>query len=97
MKEEISLFVDDMRDPPTSEWVVAKTSAEAIDILKTENVSKCSLDHDLGGDDTGYKVVCWMEENDVWPSGGVYCHSANPVGRKRIQAAIDRHSRIQNR
>lgn len=42
---------------------------------------------------TGYDVVCWMEENGVWPSGGVRVHSANPVGRQRMQQVIDRHYR----
>jgi len=88
----IRLYVDDIRNPVFSglrDWVVAKTSAEAIEILKTQNVIECSLDHDLGGDDTGYIVACWMEENNVWPKDGTFCHSANPIGRHRITAVIN--------
>jgi hypothetical protein len=40
---------------------------------------------------TGYSVICWMEENNVWPKDGVKVHSMNPVGRQRMQAVIDRH------
>lgn len=40
---------------------------------------------------TGYDVVCWMEENNVWPRDGVRCHSANPVGRARIEQVIAKH------
>lgn len=40
---------------------------------------------------TGYDVVCWMEEHGVWPPHGVAVHSMNPVGRTRMQQAIDRH------
>lgn len=42
---------------------------------------------------TGYDVVCWMEENNVWPIDGVRVHSANPVGRARMQQVIDKHYR----
>ena len=40
---------------------------------------------------TGYDVICWMEENDVWPPDGVRCHSSNPVGRARIESVIAKH------
>jgi hypothetical protein len=40
---------------------------------------------------TGYDVILWMEENNVWPSHGVICHSMNPVGRQRINAVIEKH------
>jgi hypothetical protein len=40
---------------------------------------------------SGYDVVCWMEENNVWPAEGVAVHSMNPVGRQRMQQVIDRH------
>ena len=42
---------------------------------------------------TGYDVVCWMEENNVWPPDGVVVHSMNPAGRQRMQQVIDRHYR----
>ncbi len=89
----VRLFVDDQREPEwfgLEGWVVARTSAEALAALSAGNVVECSLDHDLGGDDTGYKVVCWMEENNVWPKVGTQCHSANPVGKQRIEAVIRR-------
>jgi hypothetical protein len=40
---------------------------------------------------TGYAVVCWMEENNVWPPDGVRVHSEKAAGRERMQAVIDRH------
>lgn len=86
-------------------WVWAKTAEEAIEILKTGRVIRASLDHDLSWEHypwnqvnpqeykqkTGYDVVCWMEENNVWPRRGVEVHSMNPVGRQRMQQVIDRH------
>jgi len=40
---------------------------------------------------TGYNVILWMEENNVWPTHGVRCHSMNPVGRDRINTVIKKH------
>lgn len=39
---------------------------------------------------TGYTLVCWMEETDNWPGAKPTVHSANPVGRARMQMVIDR-------
>jgi hypothetical protein len=96
-KKHVRMFVDDIRNPGLDlgeefyTWIVVRTVAAAIDMLKTCDVVECSLDHDLGGRQTGYDIVCWMEENDVWPRDGVYCHSANPVGYARIMSVINRH------
>jgi hypothetical protein len=97
------LWLDDVREPWKhgfigAEW--AKTADDAIARLKRGDIIFASLDHDLTLDDTvgqpkgektGYDVVCWMEENNVWPSDGVVVHSMNPAGRARMQAVIDRH------
>lgn len=39
---------------------------------------------------TGYDLVCWMEENNIWPKYKPKVHSANPVGRLRMQQVIDK-------
>lgn len=86
-------------------WAWAQTADQAIELLKTGKVTKASLDHDLAiehmpfagvseadyKEKTGYHVVCWMEENDVWPPDGVIVHSMNPVGRTRMLQVIHRH------
>lgn len=41
---------------------------------------------------TGYQVVLWMAEHDVWPSEAIYVHSANPVGANNICAVVDRYA-----
>lgn len=40
---------------------------------------------------TGYSFVCWMEVTGMWPLEKPTVHSANPVGRAKMQTAIDRH------
>jgi len=39
---------------------------------------------------TGYTLVCWMEETGHWPREKPRVHSANPVGRMKMQLAINR-------
>ena len=99
----MKLWLDDLRDPAVHGhigWTWAKTAEEAIALLKTGKVTEASLDHDLsieatiGAADwarevTGYDVVCWMEENDVWPRDGTRVHSMNPEGRRRMEFAIE--------
>jgi hypothetical protein len=93
----LELWLDDIRKPPDS-WqsdhiiVWAKTAAETIALLRTGEVTYASLDHDLGLQEgnSGYAVVCWMEENGIWPKDGVDVHSMNVVGRKRMEAVIER-------
>lgn len=40
---------------------------------------------------TGYDLICWMEENNVWPRLGVEVHSANPSGREKMYRVIKKH------
>src|SRR3990167_2628476 len=40
---------------------------------------------------TGYDLCKWMVENNVWPSGNIYIHSSNPVGRDNMKQLIDRY------
>ncbi len=40
---------------------------------------------------TGYQVTLWMAKRNVWPSK-VSVHSANPVGRQRMIAVIEKYA-----
>lgn len=102
----MKLWLDDCRPPymhGCQGWHWAKTAAEAIMVLNTGKVDEASLDHDLAEEHypwncsaiekttgTGYDVVCWMEENNVWPVNGTRVHSMNPIGRARMEQVIER-------
>lgn len=100
----IDFWLDDLRDPARHGcigWTWVKTADEAIALLATGRVREASLDHDLtieqtlgqrSSEPTGYTVVCWMEENGVWPPKGVRVHSQNPAGRARMEAVIRRYT-----
>lgn len=91
------LFIDDLRDSPGVEWVVARSSSEAISLLKDRGCpARISFDHDLGGDDTAMVVAKWLIETDLNCSGRFLpdkfefsVHSANPVGAANIQGLLD--------
>lgn len=73
----MKLWLDDIRDPCANgrigyTWV--KTAQEAVEALKTGQVTFASLDHDLTvratlgdwkNEITGYHVVEWMYRNDI--------------------------------
>lgn len=72
--------------------------------MESGRVTEMSLDHDLGlidGDreHTGYDVLTWLEERVAiagFRPPTIHVHSANPVGRRRMEmaiASIQRHAR----
>lgn len=98
----MKLWVDDERPAPDRTWRVARTSADAIDVLYHQGceppnlksgesddwIEEISLDHDLGGDDTGFKVIDWMVEWAEFPPV-ITVHTSNPPARKRMLAALN--------
>lgn len=96
------LYLDDVRDAPKWEEVITVRSAKlAIMLLELLPFDMVSLDHDLGTTMTGYDVAKWIEQKTFSDSGYIppmiQIHSANPVGRANIQAAIDSIWRIMER
>lgn len=100
----MNLWLDDIRDPSQFgcigfTWV--KTAQEAIALLETGTVESASFDHDLSieatmgnwrNEITGYDVILWLEEHpEFWPVGGVRVHSANPIGKQRMNVVIEKH------
>lgn len=94
------LWVDDLRPPPTPDWLWAKTYAQAVYYISKYGtppytMNEISLDHDLGEERTGYDVAKFYAElvNGNWlPKPKlITVHSANPPGRENIQSVIDRY------
>jgi hypothetical protein len=92
-----ALYIDDLRTPPNDEWVIARSSSEAIGLMqKLGCPRKISFDHDLGGSDTAMVVAKWMVEADLDSSGQFIpvdfvfeIHSANPVGSANIRGLLE--------
>jgi hypothetical protein len=100
----MKLYLDDMRDHPEG-WTRAYTADHAKNILGSGEIEFASLDHDLDcyyhssydmGVETGYHVVRFMVENDIWPHLGVRIHTDNDWGRKNMQSLIETYSPYEN-
>ena len=97
----IRLWLDDERPAPDG-WVHARTAYEAIEFLLAGDVSEVSLDHDLGPPDAGdgYQVACAIEQFAVLGRLSRLAwrlHTANPVGRGRMEAALQGAERAWGR
>jgi hypothetical protein len=88
------LWLDDVREPPDSDWVWVKTSLAAIKMLRSIIFELVSLDHDLGLDaGSGYEVLVYIEaeahRNPKFQVPKMIVHSSNPPARKRMLQAIE--------
>jgi hypothetical protein len=77
-----------MRPAPEG-WVRARTNAEALQVLRTGEVTEASLDYDLDlrGDETGYDLAVAMVLEGLVP-GSVTIHSWNAAESLRIAACL---------
>jgi hypothetical protein len=90
------LFIDDERFPVTDDWVIVRTSQDAIAAVQERGFPTfISFDHDLGGDDTSILFINWLtdeliDERIQIPSDfDYYVHSQNNVGVINIKSKMD--------
>lgn len=101
-QNQLSVWLDDERKMPPEFNIHVKTASEAIELLKTGRVAKISLDHDLGNPEngTGAQVARWIEEqayHGTLPQLAWTVHSANPVGRANMTAALTNADKFWSR
>ncbi|WIB65482.1 cyclic-phosphate processing receiver domain-containing protein [Curtobacterium sp. MCBD17_040] len=101
MPTPVTLWIDDERPMPPGFNAVARTSAEALNLVHEAHdrgypLQVVSFDHDLGGDDTTRPVMLWMAEHDIWPDE-VRVHTANPVGRDWLEGIAARYAPTSTR
>ena len=99
---EIKLWVDDMRRPPSKDWIWCRTTNSVIDLLEEvnfygDNISVLlDLDHDAGdyekyGGDY-IKILDWIEETDLSNLNlSFHLHSMNPVGMMNMRDIIEKN------
>lgn len=99
------LYIDDIRNPQTDNWIIKRSSAEVIEFFERY---KCpnyiSFDHDLGGDDTAMVIIKYMVNRDLDENGNFIpgnfefnVHSANPVGAANIKGYLNAYFAQKNR
>ena len=89
---EMKVYLDDERATPDG-WTRVYWPNEAVELLKSGQVTEISLDHDLGDDErgTGYDVVLWIEERVAlhgFVPPKITVHSANVSARAKMEAGI---------
>lgn len=90
MQNQRILLIDDLRK---FEGVTktARTFKEGIRLLKEEKWDEVYLDHDLGSPDpkeTGYDILCWLEENQAHLPKNIILVTANPAGAEKMKVVI---------
>ena len=88
----MKVYLDDERTTPKGSIRVYWPD-EAIELLKSGDVTEFSLDHDLGDDErgTGYDVVLWIEEQVAlhgYKPPAMKVHSANVSARTKMENGI---------
>lgn len=90
------LFIDDLRDPVADDWVVVRTSEDAIEYVASHGIPyEISFDHDLGGEDTSRRFVHWLSDELVvgrfsLPVDFVFgVHSQNYVGARWLVGTMN--------
>ena len=84
------IYVDDEREPLVDYDCWVKSYKEAVSAIKTYyspmHTLFLDLDHDLGGEKTGYDIAKWCVENGI--TGVFRVHSMNPVGKQNIRQLL---------
>lgn len=92
----MKIWLDDIRDPPGTGWIVFRTADGLIDFLYDNlgSVEEMSLDHDLGTcvAGTGMDVLEWLEaQQNEFPDlrlPEIHIHTMNPSAGDRMRACL---------
>jgi hypothetical protein len=93
------LYLDDVRDCPEG-FTLARNIEEAKKLIENNGLpSYMSLDHDLG-EETGYQFAERLVDQDLdgkldLLQTSFVSHSANPVGREKIEALLSLYCKIK--
>jgi hypothetical protein len=102
----MKIWLDDVRPPPDDTWAWATCAKDFSAFFADFKITEISFDHDIASEDyfgneiTGYHLLCGIEKefqnNPDFQLPKMQVHSANPVGRQRMQKVIDALERRDN-
>ena len=97
----MKLWIDDMRRPPSDEWLWARSVDQAVVAIKMyesnmwDDTITIDLDHDAGdyakdGGGDYIEILNWLEREGIVDTGYFFhIHSMNPVGVQNTRAIIE--------
>lgn len=96
------LYIDDLRNPPSRKWEVARSLSAVEWYLDNVGIPLfISFDHDLGDDvPSGYDIAKMLIDRaldgkiDLTKVKQVNVHSANPVGAENIRGIFSSYFRF---
>lgn len=84
------LYLDDIRNPISDDWIICRSSSEALDYITNHGQPTfISFDHDLGGDDTSMVFLKALSTMVDEPTFDYIVHSANPIGAQNIISYLE--------
>ena len=98
----IKLWIDDVRKPPSNDWIWVQSVAQAIPSIYEyernmhDDIIIIDLDHDAGnfvkyGGDY-IKILDWLEHKGIVDTNYFFhIHTQNPVGYQNMKAIIERN------
>ena len=98
----MKLWIDDVRKPPTYEWLWAHSVNDAKSAINmyerhwSDDSILIDLDHDAGDyvkDGGDYiKLLDWLEREDIVDTGYFFrLHTMNPVGYNNMKTIIEKN------
>ena len=96
-----TILIDDERNIE-ADVVCRNFQAGIMQLREGPPFAKLYIDHDLasydenGKEQTGYHLMCWLEENIRYAPKEIICVSANPVGKAKIEQVIRNIYRRRN-
>ena len=96
----MKLWIDDMRKPPSNEWLWVMSVDQALTAIKMyerqffDDTIIIDLDHDAGnyannGGDY-IEILNWLEREGIVDTGYFFhLHTQNPVGYQNMKAIIE--------
>lgn len=94
----MKIWLDDQRPMPDDFDTYCRTVEQAIELLKTNQVTEISLDYDLGiGYGLGDEVARWIADNArTLKPLEMDCHSSNPDARRSMRESFRKAQSIWN-